>query len=81
MTNTGRERGVQVRPVLVGVVALWAVAVVATLVSWFASREDRQPDTTAELVIGMVLPGVVAVAIAHAGVHLVNRRRRHQGRP
>ncbi|WP_430500407.1 hypothetical protein ACQRWP_01040 [Micromonospora trifolii] len=81
MTNTVRERGMQVRPVLVGVVAVWAVAVVVTLVSWFASGEDRQPDTTAELVIGMVLPGVVAVAIAYAVVRLVNRRRRNQGRP
>ncbi|MGC4756096.1 hypothetical protein [Micromonospora trifolii] len=81
MTNTGRERGMQVRPVLVGVVAVWAVAVVATVVSWFASGEDRNPDTATELVIGMVLPGVAAVAIAYAVVHLVNRRRRSQGRP
>ncbi|MET7947544.1 hypothetical protein [Micromonospora sp. NPDC005324] len=71
----------QVRPVLVGVLAVWAVAVVVTLVSWFASGEDRQPDTAAELVISLVLPGVVAVAIAYAVVHLVNRRRRNQGRP
>lgn len=81
MTNTGRERGVQVRPVLVGVVAVWAVAVVVTLIGWFASGEDRQPDTTTELVIGMVLPGVVAVVIAYAVVQLVNRRRRNRGRP
>ncbi|MEU8410489.1 hypothetical protein AB0C19_30190 [Micromonospora sp. NPDC048842] len=81
MTDTGRESGAQARPVLVGVVAVWAVAVVVTLISWFAAGEDRNPDTAAELVIGMVLPGVAAVAIAYAGVHLVNRRRRNQGRP
>ncbi|MEU8153664.1 hypothetical protein AB0B94_08380 [Micromonospora sp. NPDC048986] len=81
MTNTGRERGVRIRPVLVGVVAVWAVAVVVTLVGWFAYGEDRQPDTAVELVIGMVLPGVVAVAIAYAVVHLVNRRRVDRGRP
>lgn len=70
----------QARPVLVGVVAVWAVAVVVTLISWFASGEDRQPDTTAELVIGMLLPGVVAVVIAYAVVHLLGRWRRDRER-
>lgn len=81
MTNTGRESGVQLRPVLVGVVAVWAVAVVVTLVSWFASGDDRNPDTAAELVISLVLPGVVAVAIAYALVRLQNRRRGARRRP
>ncbi|MEU8115807.1 hypothetical protein [Micromonospora sp. NPDC048947] len=66
---------------LVGVVAVWAVAVVVTLVSWFASGEDRKPDTAAELVIGMVLPGVAALVIAYAVVHLLGRWRRNRGRP
>ncbi|MER7591112.1 hypothetical protein ABTW72_26610 [Micromonospora sp. NPDC127501] len=80
MTNTGRERGVRVRPVLVGVVAVWAVAVVVTLISWFASGEDRNPDSAAALVLGVALPGVVAVAIAYVVVRLLNRRRAERGR-
>ncbi|WP_030487385.1 hypothetical protein [Micromonospora chokoriensis] len=70
----------QVRPVLVGVVAVWAVAVVVTLISWFASGEDRNPDSAAELVLAMALPGVVAVAIAYVLVRL-HQRRRGRGRP
>ncbi|MEU1246533.1 hypothetical protein ACPXB5_01700 [Micromonospora arida] len=67
------------RPVILAVVAVWVVAVVVTLVSWFAAGEDRNPDSAAALVLGVVLPGVVAVAIAYAMVHLLNRRRAKRG--
>lgn len=81
MTNTGRESGVRVRPVILAVVAVWAVAVVVSVITWLAAGEDRNPDSAIELVLGMVLPGVLAVAIAYALVHLRNRRRRSRGRP
>ncbi|MET8266599.1 hypothetical protein ACWD8I_01885 [Micromonospora arida] len=79
MTNTGRASEVRARPVILAVVAVWVVAVVVTLVSWFAAGEDRNPDSAAALVLGVVLPGVVAVAIAYAMVHLLNRRRAKRG--
>ncbi|MFE9918598.1 hypothetical protein ACFYPG_25915 [Micromonospora sp. NPDC005553] len=80
MTNTGRESGVRAGPVILAVVAVWAVAVVVSLISWFAAGEDRNPDSAAALVLGLVLPGVVAVAIAYAVVRLLNRRRAERGR-
>ncbi|MET8041766.1 hypothetical protein ABZU25_12990 [Micromonospora sp. NPDC005215] len=71
----------RVRPVILAVVAVWAVAVVVSVITWLAAGEDRNPDSAIELVLGMVLPGVLAVAIAYALVHLRNRRRRSRGRP
>lgn len=81
MTNTGRESGVRVRPVILAVVAVWAVAVVITVITWLAAGEDRNPDSAVELVLGVALPGVVAVAIAYAVVHVRDRRRADRGRP
>ncbi|NYH45366.1 mannose/fructose/N-acetylgalactosamine-specific phosphotransferase system component IID [Micromonospora jinlongensis] len=71
----------QARPVILAVVAVWAVAVVVTVITWLAAGEDRNPDSAVELVLGMVLPGLLAVAIACAVVHLLNRRRADRGRP
>ncbi|MCZ7376430.1 hypothetical protein [Micromonospora sp. WMMC250] len=80
MTNTGKASEARVRPVIVAVVAVWAVAVVVTLISWFAAGEDRNPDSAAALVLGVALPGVVAVAIGYVAVRLLNRRRAGRGR-
>ncbi|MFG1842243.1 hypothetical protein ACGFH8_27905 [Micromonospora sp. NPDC049175] len=73
-------RGASARPVILAVVAVWAVAVVVTLITWFAAGEDRNPDSPVALVLGMALPGVLAVAIGYAVVHLLNRRHADRGR-
>ncbi|WP_444950208.1 hypothetical protein [Micromonospora ureilytica] len=81
MTYTGSNSGVRARPVILAVVAVWVVAVAVSVISWFAAGEDRNPDSAAALVLGVALPGVVAVAIAYALVHLSNRRGRNRERP
>ncbi|MEH1168859.1 hypothetical protein V6V47_26080 [Micromonospora sp. CPCC 205539] len=68
------------RPAILAVVAVWAVAAVVTVISWLAAGEDRNPDSAAALVLGVALPGMVAVAIAYAVVHLLNRRPPERGR-
>ncbi|MGW5559954.1 hypothetical protein ACWER9_22370 [Micromonospora sp. NPDC003944] len=56
------------------------MAVVVTLISWFAAGEDRNPDSAAALVLCVAGPGVVAVTIAYVLVRLLNRRRAERER-
>ncbi|MFF5171366.1 hypothetical protein ACFY3U_01865 [Micromonospora sp. NPDC000089] len=83
MTNTGDNstvrpddaprRVARTRHVLLAVLAVWAVAALIGWAQWLPS-DDRNPDSLLTMVIGTVVPGLVAVAVALGVLRWMQRR-------